>query len=453
MPALFLPACSACSESASPHDGVDASGVDSGATGGSGGTGYGGMGGSGGTRDASVDLNPEGSPDTADAGPAPLWESMGEHEGLLFERVSNPEPIRVFHWVPCPGVSDCEMAEFLQPDFHGDTPNLQYLSMVHDNGTDVFAGIGFVLPKKPGVLTFTTADGWLVEGFKCTDSNGRSGATQPAVWGARYGFTGAVNADNGVFPGVLGTLGTTERSFFTLNTMQAFGPGAGNGTYPMGETRWVWNWAPKLALVSFSNVDASDPRMFAETSTEILSLGRPSSAGSHFLFDELRDDNGGVSTRIMSSDGVQLPAPYLVPGPGEYYFVPRFADSHVGWLRATGMQDPATFDHVEIWATVYSPSPAELSPYKVADVENNKFVSPSAVGGFGHYARSAMTPGFELRSISIWNLDTKVRVERLTPDFAQILKYLGVTRTHLWMTGTIPSSDRDGDYLFRFPLD
>ena len=117
------------------------------------------------------------------------------------------------------------------------------------------------------------------------------------------------------------------------------------------------------------------------------------------------------------------------------------------------MQTASTFDHLEIWATVYSPSAADLAPYKVADVEHTNFVSPAVAGGYGHFVDAALTPGLELRSISIWNLDTKVRVERLTPDFAQILKSLGVTRSHLWMTGTIPSSDRDGDYLFRFPLD
>jgi hypothetical protein len=416
--------------------------------GGSGGAGA--LGGSGGTAGAGGSL-PSDAAEDATGGPEPQWADVGKAIDCTFQRITNPTELRLLRWVPCPGDSTCEQAEFIHPSLFPVGSTLQPRCVVHSDGSETIAGLGLATKEK-WLVVFVDDDGHVVEGIRASSPNSDCSVFFPAVWGSRFAVRGAdqFSVDLGRHPIATGRFGEANHSVFEIDTT-AMGLGVPNRC-PLGETRWVWDWAPKPALLSFATENGSGPSVFAKLSEEVFGFSGPDSAGTHFLFAEYLSVAGKYATRISTSDGIEPPTPYLVPGTDEDYGTPRFAHSHVGWFRGTGMQSENKYAKVEVWASTYSPDPSKLEPRKIGD-HYSTAIHTGAVGGHGRFASSGLVPGLTQRSLRIWNLETGALTDRLTPAFADGRSLIGITRTHLWVTGSNPAGTNKNDYLFRFTVE
>ena len=120
-------------------------------------------------------------------------------------------------------------------------------------------------------------------------------------------------------------------------------------------------------------------------------------------------DAGTLGSIIAASDGKQPDFPYLVPPDDSFYGTEVFAGSHVAWLRGVSpSSDGLTFDRMEVWASLYSPDPAELQPYKVGDFPGNHLLSSMEAGGHGKYSLSyiAHENPFQVQEL-VYDLTTK----------------------------------------------
>ena len=126
-----------------------------------------------------------------------------------------------------------------------------------------------------------------------------------------------------------------------------------------------------------------------------------------------------------------------------------WANSHVAWLQGTGFQDYNEYDHVEVWASPYSPDPSQLAPFKLGNEPERPSIQGYIMGGHGLMAYGIIRTGMEYRVTVIWDLESKTRLERVLPSNIWSRQPLGVTRNHYWMIGTEANSGNDGDYLIR----
>jgi hypothetical protein len=127
----------------------------------------------------------------------------------------------------------------------------------------------------------------------------------------------------------------------------------------------------------------------------------------------------------------------------------RYAHSHVGWLQGTGFQDFNKYDHVEIWASPYSPVPSKLAPYQVADEPELPSIFGYLMGAFGKMSYGVMRPGLEHRVWKIWDLEKKTVVEHVLPSGTRAWEVLAMTRDHFWTIGSGIHTGSNGAFLFR----
>jgi hypothetical protein len=297
--AAFWPACQACSN-AEQSPAEDAAADHAGGSGGMGGMGgmpwtggSSGSGSSGGGSGGSAGTGGTGG--SIDAGPQPLWEEIGESTGVSFDRVTNPQELRLFRWAPCKEGSEtvdgCEIAEFLLPAFYGDKFEVNPATVVHDNGSQVFTGIVFTR-NTDFVIVFTDGEGHVQEAFRARRGSEPAAVTHPAIWGSRYALLASRNSEDlkkdGKHPGVFGTFGSQPPQVVTMDTWTLMPFGQGVVRSPMGESRWLWDWSPHAGFVSFSSHDGSDARVIYRQyeHPEVWNIGVAVSTGTHFLFAE-----------------------------------------------------------------------------------------------------------------------------------------------------------------------
>jgi hypothetical protein len=416
-------------------------------------------GGSGGTSSDGAAGSDVGSDGPIEAGgPEPVWQEIGEAVGYIFDRVVNTSELRLFRWGPCKEgsvvVDGCESAEFLIPAFYGDELKVSPGSVVHDNGSKVFAGIVFVR-RADYVIVFADQDGFVQEAFRARTASGPAAASHPAIWGSRYALLASRDMEalkvDGKHPGVFGTFNSSDQKVVALDTWGVMPFGASVVWSPLGEDRWFWNWAPQAAFVSFSSENGSDARVVYQQyeHPEVWSIGLPVTTGSHFLFTEDLVVNNQYESRVSITDGINPPVTYLTIGDGADVGTMCFAHSHVAWLQGTGFQDYNKYDHVELWASPYSPSPSELAPFKIADEPDHPSILGEVFGGHGYVAYGLFRPASQYRSFVIWNIASKTKSEHTLPSHVWARQPLAMTRNHYWMIGTQAHSDNDGDYLIR----
>lgn len=425
-------------------------------------------GGSGGSRDAAIESGDDGGAggSVASGGSAgtdastegggvdsgivdPVWEPFGAAGGIVFEHLKNASDLRLFRWTPCPEVQNCQVAEFVNPALCGDKPNVQPTSIVNDDGMTVRAAIG-LFRSDYGLAVAVDDEGRVLEGFRCRDPNGVCNLMMPGLWGKRF----VVDVLESQYQMLHLALGSFDALPGSPTTIDSSGFAAGSpGERRMGTSRLVYRWTPGTRLWSVSNVDGADLKVFAAVTSDasVWEIGAPDSTGTYFIFDEALDVGGQFATRIEISDGITAAVPYIVPVQGEYVGSPRYAHSHVCWLRGTQMESLYSFGKVEIWASPFDPDPSKLQPYKVGDWLGSS-IGTVGTGGHGKYAIPSDSATALYRETAIWDLAGKTVVYRMLPSNMNIRDYLGVTRTHLWMTGTDPSGPNRGDWLVRFTV-
>lgn len=436
----------ACSgkQTASPEKdgGADAgnAGVGGGGSGGAGG-GAGAMGGSGGNGGSA------GSPtDAGEWGPAPVWKGIpGTAVGCTYERMVNAAQVRMFKWQACSWTAGCEQAVW-NTDLFGQKPTFIHNSMVNDDGVTV--RLGLTMWHEHNMAVVVGADGMGMDGVRVTGGkfDCRIGAT--SVWKSRFAVHVQDLAVNH-FGGIVGEVGNMAVPPVAFTIPDPPPPGGTQG-FPLGDSRWLWWWAPVGRLSTVLATDGSDFQMFALAVGPIVEYDDPITTGPLFLAQEYEQRDGGhVQGFITYSDGVSPMKPYLVPpDPNDDYLYPAFANSYVGFMRGVHQNDPNLFDSVEIWATPYSTDPKQLSPEKIGDFP---FKSASdLVGGWGHLGTITKDPPEGSVGVASWTIATKTeRTYTLPPDHSPD-PFLGVTRTHLWVGG---SANGDDPYLMRFKVE
>jgi hypothetical protein len=437
-------ACSSDDGTADPSrdSGTDAGGTISG--GGAGGAGGTPVGGSGGTGGSGIDSG---------FGADPVWEgTTATATGCPVERLANATDVRVFNWEPCSwSPSDCEQAVF-NTKLVGPEGGFIRTSIAQDDGTTVRLGLSFAEAFQPGLsknlAVYALDSGEALDTFRAVGDNDVCRISGVSLWDKRFAFKLAPN-NQLAHGGVVGALGSKDQPIgFTF----ASEPPGGSQGYYLGSDRWVWWWAPTYAYTSVSTLDGSDYKHFATTAqpNSLVFLGAPVSTGSTFLFSAFEGDDAGVAHgKIMWSDGIESPQVYLDPGtPDDRFGEPIFANGHLAWFRGIGIQDVNKFNSVELWASPYSPNPAELAPTKLTTLGSQSLPALATSGGWGFAAYPTFAPGTDDRELLIWDLAKATSKTHLLPEGYDLTVLLGISRTHLWV-GASKFGQAPSIYLIR----
>ena len=423
----------------------------------------------GSASDASVDVSIDASADAAaDAAADALGDGSagmnvapqrvtipGKVAGCEIQRLSNAQQLRVFQWEPCPGIAGCERT-VTNPSVLSDIPNSGYAAVGIDdeNGLTRF-GLDALDPSQSTEGTYyTTADGQALDGFRAIGAD----VCQPitSIRGSRRGIIVTVfpTGKPPVFGGILDSFDSTSPpALFDVPAGQNGGPSG--GSIPLGDSRWMWAWVLPERLTSVSAVDGTDFREVAKVQPygPLAYVEYPVTTGPLFLFHEyLVDADAGTATAIIaSSDGIAAPTPYLVPTDDSFFIDPGCAGTHVAWVRGLHPTDVDTFASVEMWASPYSPNPADLKPYKVDDVPFG-FASGSFVAAHGKYAAiySTIQSPFTAQ-IFIWDLASKSRqIINMSPNLAVKTAY-GLTQSYVYV-GSAPPNTSANKWIMRLKL-
>ncbi len=417
---------------------------------GSGGAGAGGSGGSVATGGSGGTAGSGGSAGTPEWGAAPDWEATTlTPAGCPIERLANAPQVRFFKWKPCSwSPNDCEEAVF-NPDLVGSSPNYVALaSVVQDDGTAVRVGLEFELPGEPGL--FATAEGQGLAGLRSASSATKCGIGGVSVYGNRFGVElyREVKQYTAEYGGVLGDLDGPAKSQLPFTASQVNPNAIVQGEW-LGSARWIW-W---LASYGYGTVSATDGSSYTEFVTmqspgNFVYLGQPITTGKLFLFGGFVGDDAGMAHgNVYYSDGIAAPQVYIEPTePDTYYGRPIYANSYVGFFKGIGFKDVNVYNSVELWASPYSEDPSKLKPVKLAALPY-KGMPVNSAGGWGHAAFGGPTKD---KAAWVWNLATGAQQTFPFPQDYRLSAFLGVSRQHVWVSGSILGGATP--YLIRFRL-
>jgi hypothetical protein len=443
--ALAAAAAWAACSSDEPHG--RPAGKDGGA--GAGGTvASGGSGALGGTMPSGGTGGSGGTPgDAGEWGALPNWVAFpGSAVGCTYERMTNAAQIRFFKWEPCSWTDGCEQAVF-NPTLFGQNVSFGNNSTVVDDGTSV--RVGLTIWSEHNMAVIAGEDGMGMDGIRDTGGTFDCRLAASSIWKDRFAIH-VTDYDVKHFGGILGKVGdTTPPVAFTIPEPP---PAGGTQQFVLGDTRWLWWWAPVDRLSTVSATDGSNFQIFAKFGGSIVGYSNSATTGPLFLAQEYEVQDGGhVQGKIAYSDGVSPMKPYLVPpDPNDDYAYPAFADSYVGFMRGISQKNVNVYDSVEIWATPYSTDPSQLKPEFVASFPYAS-AAPMA-GGWGRLATGTMVPPKGDAGVAIWTLGNKSVVTYPMPETYTRWALVGLTRTHFWLGAQKPAMG-DEAYLMRFKVE
>jgi len=409
--------------------------------------------------DAPPDARPDAPPDAiADANGmtvVPQWQTIpGKVAECEIQRLVNSAQLQVFEWEPCEGIERCERTKTNKnvfSDAHG--AGWKGTSVVSDDDGVTRLGLVAGDPAQSSMAVyFATDEGQALGGFRPLGSDLCMPAV--AIRGARRATAVAVLPDGKPFRfgGILDTFDGAPPVLFDVPSGQMGAP----SVKALGDERWVWDWVMPERLTSVRASDGSDFQQFVKVQYDgpMVGVAYTVTTGPLFLFSELFvDQDAGTVTRIIaSSDGVGAPTAYLVPSDDSFFFSPGFTGTHLGWVRGIHPTDTNTFERVELWATAYSPNPADLQPYKVDDLPY-EFGSTHYVAADGKYAAAYPLNEAELTNGEIiWDLATKAKqVIDLGPNLA-VRSHYGLTKDYVWL-GTAPPHSAADKWMMRLKLE
>ena len=391
----------------------------------------------------------------AGAGAEPMWEALsGGIVSCTVERIVNPTEVRAFHLEPCAEQPNCEKAAL--SDWLGNLGTTSYFTTGEAHDTDVGVMLAFNVYMAPDyVVVFARDDGWVVDAYRVHENppEGHCMAGIPVMSASRYGF----DVDQGNeftmlrLGGVLSALDQSEPPTFYEVTPVPYGVGPQIWS-SMGSQRLVWQfYAPRL--LSVSSIDGSGLYTMAESSDNgpILEVNYPTGPGDVFYFEVVYlVPPSTVQGVVAQSNGLEPASPYLTPPDGSYYGRPAFAHSHIGWMRGTGQTDANTFASVELWASPYSPNPADLVPAKIDDYPSTHMTWLH--GGYGYLAAPSAADAPAYSETAVWRLSDGVKLIFPFPGGRKIDRIVGITPAHVWIVGK-QQSGNFADMIVRFALD
>jgi hypothetical protein len=369
----------------------------------------------------------------------PVWEPLGDILECHVERMANPNQVPGFTWKACDGVSDCEIAVFAER--YGPFVRIAANSTVHDTGQEVRLGLDTWGKEKGYELTaFYDEDGHVLDGFRAnhigTDFCGLSAASsyQDRKVISLIQAKGSLNT----FAVLAGTFSTEKIGLYPFNQSPLGAANGAPGPFVLGSERWMSGWIPGPKMITISAVDGSGTTVVDSGSLsdpKVYELGKPTTTGEYFLFAENYDNGTSPPPwRLMITDGLEHAKVYLQdPQPDVSLGTPRYAHSHLAWLRATGAQTSNKFDKVELWASPFDPDPTKLQPKKVADWPRSNVESTSS-SGYGKMMGTYLLPTSTTpHTLGIWDLVTGEMQPCPMPATAQFYSHLGITRNHAYL--------------------
>ena len=331
-----------------------------------------------------------------DLGEEPIWAALPDPIATCtVEQLQNPSAVRAFYWKSCG--QGCREAVFrpgwpIEAIAHGTTSESTH-------GVFVNLTLSIAAPEARWVAIIAREDGFVAQAFRTLAGTGSDcHVALPNTDGIQYGFLAeSLAGQNHVGAGfgpLDGSVPTFVRDYVPAPT------GIGPQIWSVfGPERWVWTYYPDK-LLSVSSVDGSGPAVLAQYQTggPIVQVDGPKWTGDQFLFEQVNVVGNTVQGVIARSDGLSPSETYLAPSDDSYFGQPEYAHSRLGWFRGYGQLDVNQFTSVEIWASPYSPDPASLTPYKVADWPR-QFMPVDTVGGHGWLVTSGLEVG------RIWAID------------------------------------------------
>lgn len=404
----------------------------------SGGVGGGGTGGgTGGTAGAG-----------ADWGASPLWAPLNQTAaGCELEELVNAKDVRVLRWEPCAFEAKCEQAVFNPALVKGD-PAMNPTSTVTDDGTEQVVGLSLVMG--PGMASaYAASDGMGRASFRCANAPAHQLWSADA-WRGRFAAKAIPLEEPVTYGGVIGSFSSaTDRATFSMAPPT---PGSGAAPTILGDSRWLWRWAPFDRLSSVSAFDGSGFTIFAKAEGQTLGLTGMTTTGPSFIYwEDFTPDGVIVQGRLMKSDGVEAPSVYLAPtDPDVSFGAPAFAHTHIGFMRGYKRSSVNKFETVELWASPFAEQPAGLTPVKLADLASTS-ITTAKTGGHGRYATPAFAPPFGAQEMLVFDLATGKKSSFVVPPERVVKALLGLTRDHLYIAASKPGQGPSA-YLMRLEV-
>src|SRR5690606_15938179 len=133
----------------------------------------------------------------------------------------------------------CEQA-LLNPTLAGSDFSISLVSRVQDDGASVRVGLHFNLPTN--LVVVADGDGAGLDGFRPASLETQCRLSGAAIWEGRLATLIAPTDASHRAGGILVNIGDGAPTFF--EAPQPMPPGV-PAPHVLGETRWLWWWAPK----------------------------------------------------------------------------------------------------------------------------------------------------------------------------------------------------------------
>jgi hypothetical protein len=368
-------------------------------------------------------------------GDKPQWVDLpGEAAGCKVQRLANPEQVHVVDWIPCDGIDGCEWAKYPTGVVGAGRGTGGFIGSLQ--GKTVVSHFVKAPSASGGAIIYATEEGQALDGFRPDPSMKECLIGHAPVGPNGYGapiwvFDDKYYTKSG---GIVVRAGS-EPVLFTLPPSQT---GAA-GSFAMSATRWAWTWVMPSRLTSISATDGSDFRLLRTAGTGgVFDLGAVRGCHGHFVFDEDYAHEAGVHrVRISITDGLTEASPYLSATNDDDLLMRGDTGTHVAWLRAVNKQDSAVYERLELWASPFSPDPAQLKPEKIGDCAGKYVTVNRQASGFGYYSSSQILGAMDFVQ-ETWDIAAK-SVKRVPyPPGVGGIAVVGMTQSHAWVSASNP---------------
>ncbi len=457
----------ACGKTEAPSS-EESSGGNAGQAGRAGGAGAGGSSGQGGTGKGGTTLqggqagqagqggqagvSGQGAAGGQENPPSLEWKEIGKIQDYPIFRLQNPSSFRAFEWKPCDwtDVPGCEQA-WMNETFLNWKPTTVFFVGAHDDGNKVRAVL-LSYRYEEQVAAVLEEDGNIITAF--LNENIEFNLNMPDLWGENYAIsaTKVKKMDSGAIWGKMDGFVST----FDWDTSGALA-GSALVWAAMGTNRFACQWQSK-GIQSYSLTEGEQNR-FAEViqlNPDALGVKDLTSAGDYFLYTTYNYTTYSTP-QTMISNGKDPGIPYTTPPPGAADGSIEYANSHVAWLRGFGQKATNDYEKVELWASEFSPDPAQLKPYKVSSITGGQVSTANWAmhGGWGRlaYQEYDLSPSGQFTNIRVRIFDLKTLEKRDIPlPLGERARFIhGVTRSHVWfVTDGFDNAPRQ---LYRWKID
>jgi hypothetical protein len=382
----------------------------------------------------------------------PEWKEIGKIQGYPILQLQNPSDFQAFEWKPCDWTSmpGCEQA-FVDEEFlNWKSKNTIFVS-VHDDGEKA-RGILLSFRNEEQIVALVGENGHIEDAFK--NQNEDLFFTISSIHGTNYGINARQKnkTNSGAIAGKIGK----QPHLFDWDNSGLF-KGSIIVWAVLGKSYFATQWM-SLGIQSYSLMGQNQTRLVEveKLNPDALGIQDLISADDYFLYTTYNYTTYSTP-QTMISNGKDPGIPYTTPPPGAADGSIEYANSHVAWLRGFGQKATNDYEKVELWASEFSPDPAQLKPYKVSSITGGQVSTANWAmhGGWGRlaYQEYDLSPSGQVTNIRVRVFDLKTLEKRDIPlPLGERARFIhGVTKSHVWfVTDGFDNAPRQ---LYRWKID